>query len=275
MITEEQLEHICLEWFREGGYECVFGPDIAYDGETPERIDYRQVVLIGRLMSAIQKINPISRWQYWRKRPLLSLSRSRPYLSTTTAPFHRLLLEGVPVEYSDGDDPRHDHAQLIDFNDFRNNQFLVVNQFTIQGTKTNRRPDLVVFINGLPIAVIELKNPSNEQTDVWDAFNQLQTYKEEIPDLFVTNCALVVSDGWTARIGALTANKEWFMPWRTINNEHDKPILEYELEKVVKGFSTRNCCWIIFATLSFLSRKAIPLLRKLPDTTSFMQSGKR
>ena len=140
------------------------------------------------------------------------------------------------MEYSDGDDTLSDHAQVIDFNNFRNNQFLVVNQFTIQGSRMNRRPDVVVFVNGLPMAVIELKNPSNEQTDVWDAFNQLQTYKEEISDLFVFNEALVVSDGWTARIGSLTANKERFMPWRTLKNENDKPLLEYELEKVVKGF---------------------------------------
>ena len=140
------------------------------------------------------------------------------------------------MEYSDGDDTLSDHAQVIDFNNFRNNQFLVVNQFTIQGSRMNRRPDVVVFVNGLPMAVIELKNPSNEQTDVWDAFNQLQTYKEEISDLFVFNEALVVSDGWTARIGSLTANKERFMPWRTVKNENDKPLLEYELEKLVKGF---------------------------------------
>lgn len=96
----------------------------------------------------------------------------------------------------------------------------------------NRRPDLVVFINGLPIAVIELKNPADEGTDVWDAYNQISTYKDEISDLFVCNEALVVSDGITARIGSLTANKERFMPWRTIANENDKPLLEYELETV-------------------------------------------
>lgn len=95
---------------------------------------------------------------------------------------------------------------------------------------------MVVFINGLPIAVIELKNPSNEQIDIWDAFNQLQTYKEEVADLFVCNEALVVSGGWTARVGSLTANKERFMPWRTLKSEHDQPLLTYELEKVVKGF---------------------------------------
>lgn len=254
MITEDQLEQICLEWFREGGYDYAFGPDIAPDGEAPpardgrvpgepgmaearpERVDYRQVVLSGRLLSGMQKINPHIPLAVLEEAALAVTKPESPVLIHNNRTFHRLLLEGVPVEYSDGDDTRSDHAQLIDFNNFRNNQFLVVNQFTIQGARMNRRPDVLVFINGQPIAVIELKNPSNEQTDVWDAFNQLQTYKEEIPDLFVTNCALVVSDGWTARIGSLTANKERFMPWRTLKNEDDKPLLEYELEKVVKGF---------------------------------------
>jgi type I restriction enzyme R subunit len=236
MITEDQLEQICLDWFREGGYEYAFGPDIAHDGETPERIDYRQVVLAGRLLSAMQKINPHIPLTVLEEAALNVSKPESPVLIHNNRIFHRLLLEGVPVEYSDGDDTLSDHAQVIDFNNFRNNQFLVVNQFTIQGSRMNRRPDVVVFVNGLPIAVIELKNPSNEQTDVWDAFNQLQTYKEEISDLFVFNEALVVSDGWTARIGSLTANKERFMPWRTLKNENDKPLLEYELEKVVKGF---------------------------------------
>ena len=236
MITEDKLEQMCLEWFREGGYEYAFGPDIAHDGETPERIDYRQVVLAGRLLSAMQKINPHIPLTVLEEAAVSFTKPQSPALIHNNRTSHRLLLEGVPVEYSDGEETLNDHAQLIDFNNFRNNQFLVINQFTIQGTKMNRRPDVVVFINGLPIAVIELKNPSNEQTDVWDAFNQLQTYKDEISDLFVFNEALVVSDGWTARIGSLTANKERFMPWRTIKNEDDKPLLEYELEKVVKGF---------------------------------------
>ena len=236
MITEDQLEKICLGWFRESCYETAFGPDIAHDGEMPERVDYRQVVLTGRLLAAMQTINPHVPTPVLEEAFLTVIKPESPILIHNNRIFHRLLLEGVPVAYSDGDDTRHDHVQLIDFNNFRNNQFLVVNQFTIQGTRMSRRPDVVVFVNGLPIAVIELKNPSNEQTDVWDAFNQLQTYKEEISDLFVFNEALVVSDGWTARIGFLTANKERFMPWRTLKHEDDKPLLEYELEKMVKGF---------------------------------------
>ncbi|BCL62307.1 DEAD/DEAH box helicase [Desulfomarina profundi] len=236
MINEDQLEQICLDWFREGGYEYAFGPDIAHDGERAERADYRQVTLTGRLLAAMQEINPHIPLAVLEEAVLSVTNPESPVLIHNNRAFHRMLLEGIAVEYRDGDDTLHDHAQLIDFNNFSNNQFLVVNQFTIQGSKMNRRPDVVVFINGLPIAVIELKNPSNEQTDVWDAFNQLQTYKDDISDLFIFNEALVVSDGWTARIGSLTANKERFMPWRTIKDENDRPLLEYELEKVVRGF---------------------------------------
>lgn len=147
----------------------------------------------------------------------------------------------MPVEYADKNDKKQtDHVQLIDFHNPDSNQFLVVNQLTVKGTKMNRRPDVVVFINGLPIAVIELKNPADENADVWNAYNQLQTYKEEITDLFVFNEALVISDGINARIGSLTANQERFLPWRTIKNENDKPLLEYQLEKVVRGFFDRK-----------------------------------
>ncbi|MBU1417320.1 MAG: type I restriction endonuclease subunit R [Proteobacteria bacterium] len=235
-MSEDQLEQLCLEWFRAGGFEYVYGPDIGHDGEAPERCDYQQVVLQDRLLTALQRINPNIPVEALEEAALSVSKPEYPILIKNNRAFHKLLLEGVPVIYFDGDEKKHDHAQLIDFSKVENNQFLVVNQFTIQGSKINRRPDVVVFINGLPIAVLELKNPADEKADVWDAFNQLQTYKDEISDLFVFNEALVISDGITARIGSLTANKEWFMPWRTIKNENDRPFLEYELEKVVKGF---------------------------------------
>ncbi|WP_420094624.1 type I restriction endonuclease subunit R [Geothermobacter hydrogeniphilus] len=253
-MSEDQLEQLCLDWFKAGGYEYAYGPDIAYDGDTPERSDYQQVVLLGRLISSLQKINPHISRETLEEAALAISKPESPVLIHNNRAFHKLLLEGVPVEYAqhashphpsplpggEGEERVFDHVQLIDFQNVENNQFLVVNQFTVQGTKQLRRPDIVVFINGLPIAVIELKNPADENADVWDAYNQLQTYKDEIADLFVFNEALVVSDGLTARVGSLTANKERFLPWRTIRNEDDKPLLEYELEKVVKGFFDRD-----------------------------------
>jgi len=122
----------------------------------------------------------------------------------------------------------------------KQNRFVAVNQFTISGSKQPRRSDVICFINGIPFAVLELKNPSDENADIWDAFNQLQTYKDEIPDLFVFNEALVVSAGYTARIGSLTANQERFLPWRTIKHEDDKPRLEWQLETLVRGFFDRG-----------------------------------
>ena len=240
MITEDQLEQLCLDWFRAGGYTHAYGPDIAPDGDTPERRDYQQTVLFDRLIAALQKINPHIPLAILEEAAQTITKPESPVLTHNNRAFHKLLLEGVPVEYRDGDETKADHVQLLDFYNVERNQFLVVNQFTIQGSKQLRRPDIVVFINGLPIAVIELKNPADISADVWKAYDQLQTYKDEIADLFVCNEALVVSDGLTARIGSLTANKECFLPWRTLRNEDDKPLLEYELEKVVKGFFDRE-----------------------------------
>ncbi|WP_286803237.1 type I restriction endonuclease subunit R, partial [Acinetobacter sp. UBA2063] len=161
-------------------------------------------------------------------------------LITNNRAFHHMLLEGVPVSYKKEDDWVNDHAFLVDFNHIYQNRFVAINQFTIQGTKQPRRPDIICFINGIPFAVLELKSPTDENADIWDALNQLQTYKEEVSDLFVFNEALVVSDGITARVGSLTASQERFLPWRTIKNEDDKPQLEWELETVIRGFFDRG-----------------------------------
>jgi type I restriction enzyme R subunit len=240
MINEDQLEQLCIGWFREGGFEYVFGSDIAHDGDASERVDYRQVVLTGRLLDSIKRINPQIPQTALEEAAHIVAKPDHPSLIQNNRAFHRLLTDGVKVQFNKGDQKKTDHVQLIDFQNPDNNQFLVINQFTVQGSRMNRRPDVVVFINGLPMAVIELKNPADQNADVWDAHNQLQTYKQEIPDLFVFNEALVVSDGITARIGSLTANKERFMPWRTLKNENDKPRLEYELEKVIRGFFDRE-----------------------------------
>lgn len=238
MITEEQLEQLTIGWFQQSGWKYVYGPNITAEGQTPERVDYQDVVLKGRLTQAVERLNPQLPRTAVEDVVHVATTSSHPGLIQKNRAFHRLLLEGVKVEFTPAGsaEKKTDYAQLIDFANPRNNDFLVVNQFTITGTKVNRIPDLILFVNGLPLAVVELKNPADEYADIWKAYNQLQTYKEEISDLFFYNQALVISDGITARVGALTASKEWFMPWRTIRNENDTPLLEYELEKVVRGF---------------------------------------
>jgi type I restriction enzyme R subunit len=236
MLNEQRLEELCLRWFQQVGWQFAHGPDIAPDSSAPERTDYRQVVLRERLLAALARINP--------QIPAAALEQAVHALQTVSEPqmvvrnrsVHRLLLSGVAVEFEIDEQKKQDWVYFIDFAQPSNNDFLVVNQFTITGTRQPRRPDLIAFVNGLPLAVVELKNPANEQTDVWDAFNQLQTYKDEVSDLFNSNAALVISDGWTARVGSLTANAERMLPWRTILNEDDRPRLQMELETVVRGF---------------------------------------
>lgn len=239
MITEDQLEQQCLGWFREGGWDTVFGPDIAHDGTAPERANYREVVLVGRLTRALARLNPGVPAAVLDEAVQRLLKLDHPVAEQRNRDFHRLLLTGLKVSWREGDAVKHEDLRLVDFANLDANEFLVVNQFAIKGPSKTRRPDLVVFINGLPLAIIELKNPADEQADVWKAWQQLQTYKEEIPDIFSYNEALIVSDGFTARVGSLTADRERFMPWRTIKNEDDKPVVEFEIEKIIRGFFDR------------------------------------
>jgi type I restriction enzyme R subunit len=275
MMSEQQLEDLCIGWFQETGWQFVHGPDIAPDGANPERTDYRQVILRDRLLAALGRINPHI--------PAVALEQAVHFVQTISEPqavvrnrsFHRLLLSGVAVEFSAGDEKKADLVHLIDFAKPQHNEFLVINQFTVTGTKQPRRPDLVVFINGLPLAVIELKNPANEQTDVWDAFNQLQTYKDEISDLFNSNEALVVSDGWTARLGSLTANAERMLPWRTIANEDDRPACNWSWKLWCAAFLRRSCSSITSAISCSSSRTAMRSSRRSRATTNSTPCARR
>ncbi|MCY6412064.1 type I restriction endonuclease subunit R [Acinetobacter sp. VNH17] len=239
-MNETQLENLCLDWFSENGWEVVHGVDIAPDSSNPLRKDYKQILIEADLLTAFERLNPHLPVSCFEQ-VLQKLSKPESLdLITNNRAFHHMLLEGVPVSYKKEDDWVNDHAFLVDFNHVYQNRFVAINQFTIQGTKQPRRPDIICFINGIPFAVLELKSPTDENADIWDAFNQLQTYKEEVSDLFVFNEALVVSDGITARVGSLTASQERFLPWRTIKNENDKPLLEWELETLIRGFFDRE-----------------------------------
>lgn len=235
-MTEDQLEQEALGWLRELGYTHFYGPDIAHDGNDPQRESYRQVVLTERLRTAISKLNP--------KVPLAAredalkqvLDLGVPVQLSANRLFHRLLVSGVPVQYQKDGETRGDFVRLVDWADVRGNEWLAVNQFSIQGPKHTRRPDIILFVNGLPLVLLELKNPADVNADLWKAFDQLQTYKEQIPDLFHYNEILVISDGSEARMGSLSANAERFMNWRTIDGETLDPLGQFnELETMLRG----------------------------------------
>jgi len=246
-VTEDQLEQQCLQWFAEGGWEVAHGPDLAPDGQTPERADYRQVLLLADLEAAIRRINPHLPQSAVEEVVDVVRKPQSPDVIINNREFHRLLLDGVPVKYklpraSDKEQDKvvHDQAFLMDFAELATNRFRAINQFTLEGSKQLRRPDVICFINGLPLAVLELKSPSAENADIWDAYNQIQTYKNEVTDLFAYNEAAIISDGYNARVGSITASQERYMPWRTISHEDDKPLLEWRLETMVRGFFNRE-----------------------------------
>jgi len=235
-ITELEVENIALSWLQELGYEVIWGPDIAPDGRYPERSDWAETVLLGRLETALQEINPTLPQQAIDEaiRKIKTIKSASLVLDNRT--FHRALIECISVEYLTKEGTiRTGSVKVIDFDHIERNAFLAVNQFTVIENKIERRADIVLFVNGLPLSVIELKNPADESATIWTAFNQLQTYKQQIPSLFTFNEALVISDGLDARIGTLTANKEWFMPWHAIEDEHlaDKNLPQ--LQVLIKG----------------------------------------
>ena len=222
-VTESTVEQAALDWFSSLGWQVAHGPDIAPDTPYAERDDYAQVVLEQRLRDALAGLNPTL--------PASALEDAfrkliRPEGSTLEArnrAFHRMLVDGVTVEYRSSREQigaiRGAQVRVIDFDNPSNNDFLAVNQFTVSENRSTRRPDVVLFVNGLPLGIIELKNPADEEATIWTAWQQLQTYKAELPALFAMNAALLVSDGLEARIGTLTAGREWFKPWRTISGE--------------------------------------------------------
>ncbi len=241
--TESDLENATLEWLEELGFGIVFGPNIAPDGESPERESYKDIVLIGRLRSAVSTINPnIPRdAQEDAIKKVINIAYSNPSLLETNHAFHRMLAEGVDVEYRRDDGSiAGDKVYLVDHKNLSNNDWLAVNQYTVIENNRNRRPDVIIFINGLPLAVFELKNPADVNATVRNAFNQIQTYKSDIPSLFTYNAFCVISDGIDSRIGSLTADMERFMKWRTIDGETVAPASIPEMEILIKGVFTKN-----------------------------------
>ena len=241
-LTEADVEQVALEWLAGLGWEVAHGPDIAPDTPNAERDDYGQVVLKKRLRDALADLNPTL--------PAAALKDAfrkltRPEGATLEArnrAFHRILVDGVTVEYRTSDEQisatRGAQVLVIDFDNPSKNDLVAINQFTVSENNNTRRPDVVLFVNGLPLGIIELKNPADEDATIWTAWQQLQTYKAELPALFAMNAALMVSDGVEARIGTLTAGREWFKPWRTISGESLADPKLTQLQVMLQGVCT-------------------------------------
>jgi type I restriction enzyme R subunit len=238
--SETTLEQTALAWFESLGWQIAFGPDISPDGPACERKDYDQVVLIGRLQIALENINPGIPPDAVGEAVRKITRTESPSLIENNRRFHRMLTDGVDVSYIQDGREVHDKAWLLDLEDLENNDWLAVNQFTVIEDRKNRRPDIVIFVNGLPLGVIELKNPADEKATIRHAFNQLQTYKSDIPGLFIYNELLVISDGLEARGGTLTSGWDRFMPWRTIDGKEVAPRGSVELEVLLKGVFERR-----------------------------------
>ena len=235
-MTEDQLEQETLAWLQDVGYAHRYGPNIAFDGSSPERADYRQVVLPFRLREAINRLNPGIPVAALEDAIKQVTDLGVPSLLSANRAFHRLLVGGVPVQYQKDGETRGDFVRLIDWAHPEKNEWWAINQFTIKGPHKTRRPDIILFVNGLPLVLLELKNPADENANIWKAFDQIETYKEQIPDVFQYNEVLVISDGTDALMGSLSANAERFMAWRTIDGVNLDPLGQFqELQTLVRG----------------------------------------
>jgi type I restriction enzyme, R subunit len=235
-MTEDQLEQETLAWLQDVGYTHRYGPDIAFDGSSPERADYRQVVLPFRLREAVNRLNPSIPVAAREDAIKQATDLGIPSLLSANRAFHKILVGGVPVQYQKDGETRGDFVRLIDWAHPEKNEWWAVNQFTIKGPHKTRRPDIILFVNGLPLVLLELKNPADENANIWKAFDQIETYKEQIPDVFQYNEVLVISDGTDALMGSLSANAERFMAWRTIDGVNIDPLGQFqELQTLVRG----------------------------------------
>lgn len=237
-FNEAELEQAVLEWFQELYYNCAYGPEISPGGDYPERDDYDEVILKERLMDAMRRINPHIPEEALEEAYRKVLTTKTPSLIVNNKEFYRLITDGVDVEVRRPDGSiKTDKVWLFNFSEDneQNNDWLAVNQFTVIEHRHNRRPDVTVFVNGIPLAVIELKSSSDENVGLTEAFHQIETYKAEIPTLLTYNSFLVISDGINAKAGTLTADEDRFMLWRTIDGEDVAPISLPQLEVLIKG----------------------------------------
>jgi len=234
-ITESAIEKFAIELLEKSGYHYIYAPSIAPDSETPERESFEDVLLLERLQAAVGRINP-SIPSDIREDAIKQIQRlNSPELIANNEAFHRLLTEGIKVTFQKNGHSRGDLVWLVDFKNPENNDFMVANQFTVIENNVNKRPDVVLFVNGLPLVVIELKNPVDENATVKSAFKQLQTYKQAIPGLFTYNGIMIISDGLEAKAGSISAGFTRFMAWKTADGKVEASPLIGQLETLIKG----------------------------------------
>jgi type I restriction enzyme R subunit len=239
VISEDHIEQVIIQEFIDLGYSYVNGADISPEGTAQER-EFNEVVLKNRLHSAIAQLNPNVPYEAQEEAVKKLLRTDSPNLFQNNYQVHKYLTDGVDVEYRKGDRIVGDKVWLIDYENPTNNEFLVVNQFTIIENNVNKRPDLILFINGLPLVVIELKNAVDENATISSAFNQLQTYKQTISSLFQYNALLIISDGWEALYGSLTSPKQFFVPWKSIDGKLVADENIPQMEVLAKGMLNKN-----------------------------------
>lgn len=239
-ITENEIELLAIELLEKQGFEYIYGPDVSYDSDNPMRNGYDDVLFQSKIKSAIDRLNPdvpsVAREDAFKQ----LMRVHSPELITGNEEFHQMLTEGIQVQYQKDGVERGDLVWLIDFKNADNNEFHVVNQFTIIENDNNKRPDVILFINGLPLVVIELKNPVDENATVNSAFKQLQTYKQTIPSLFTYNSILVVSDGLEAKAGSLSAGFSRFMAWKSADGKQEASNLVSQMETLISGMLNRE-----------------------------------
>lgn len=240
MINEDMVEQEALDILQELGYEVLNGPDISPDSSSPLRQLYSDVVITKRLRDAIHLLNPDIPPTAKEEAVKKVLRSDSPDIISNNQQFHQYLTDGVNVEYRKEGRIVHDKVWLFDFKHPENNDFLAINQFTIIENDNNRRPDIILFVNGLPLVVIELKNPADEKATLDKAYQQLQTYKDQIPSLFHFNEILMISDGMEARAGTLTSEYQRFMPWKTIEGEKDAMVDKLEMEVLIRGMLNKK-----------------------------------
>jgi len=238
-FTEDLLEEAAIEILQDLGYAYAFGPDISYGGDYEERKDYREVILENRVKDALFKINRDLPAEALEEAYRQVITFNSPMLEENNRRFHKLLVEGIEVSFQEKGNIRTKRAYLADFNNVQNNEFLVANQFTIVENE-ERRPDLIIFVNGIPLVLIELKSASDENVGIESAYNQIQTYKKDIPLLFNYNAFCILSDGINAKAGTITSNEERFMNWRTVDGTNIEPLSKPQYEVLFTGMLAKE-----------------------------------